>query len=82
MLESEGIPYVCWAVEAAGAYLGKKCVARAIVKRIRRSIAPHETVTNWLYDQGLRTPAYITSAARQYRLAWIDWMIEGYRGMK
>lgn len=51
-----------------------------ICSRIRKSLAPATTVTNWLLmNYGIRQ--FNGEIVRTYRAAWCRWMAEGYRAI-
>lgn len=85
MIET-GTPFVCHAVSIVSERnpeAKEKC--QAIVQRIESSIAPFNTVILWLWenhrDFHIQNPEEVASGDffKNYRLAWIDWMIEGYQ---
>ena len=87
MIET-GIPYVCHAISMVGnrnPEAKEKC--QDIVEKIGSSIAPFNTVILWLWenhrDFHIQNPQEVTKSGfyKNYRLAWIDWMIEGYKAI-
>ena len=69
LLENDGCEFVCDALPHTPA-------GREILQAVEESIYPYGTVTSW-YRHTLNASIFLR--AKAYRLAWIDWMIEGWR---
>ena len=77
LIESGEHNHVCLAI-------GEIACSDHIVRRICESIYPCRDVASWLHDNHRKKYLdllYIDFGFRDYRLAWIDWMIEGYEAI-
>lgn len=74
--QRHSIKHVCVALEIVGA---DRCTD---VGRRLKSIFAHpygaRSIVVWLRNQGLVTSSATAEDFFNYRLRWIDWMIEGY----
>lgn len=76
--------YVCCAIESTVRTKSDRAHADYLQRWIEGSLGEHSTVRSWLiFDKGIRFCDVTNSRLYEYRLAWIDDMIEALKkGLK